>query len=448
MRRIARVAALAAAALVVGACWPVPGQNADRTANNGAERRLTVDTVAGLQEAWTFTSGGVAMLDPVLSPGGVHATLDACGVITLDPATGHQRWFRDVSNCQGGAFSPVRENTAPWVVGDEVLFGYAWALDSTPSDRWGWATEALDAATGDLVRSDTAAVVAAARGTEGVLGVPSVNATGGPPYQFQSFGPPALLEVGPFADPAGRRVIHVATRADGPVFESGTATRGASAVFHAGTGIMTTEPAAVLAAGRAVRAFSATEARPGCAVATPGSGGTIKVSVECPLWVRPVDTTVTTAPVVDSRRSTLFVGTQGGTVLALDTATGTVRWSAALGAAVSATPALAGDTLLVPVAGGRLVALAAAGCGAATCAPGWSAATGGDVGVQPAVAGGVVYTGSASGSVRAFAAAGCGAATCPALWSDTAPGEVTGAPAVSNGQLYVGTSAGMSAYGL
>ena len=447
MRRIARVAALAGVLLVAG-CWPVPGQNADRTANNGAESQLTVETVAGLQEAWTFASGGVAMLDPVLSPGGVHATLDNCGLITLDPATGHQRWFHDVSNCQGGAFPPIRESTAPWVVGDEVLFGFAWALDSTPSDRWGWATEALDTTTGDVIRSDTRAVIAAARGDGGTLSVPTVNGTGGPPFQFQSFGPPALLEVGPLADPAARRVIQVAVTAPGPVFESGTPTHGAAAVFHAGTGIMTTQPASVLAAGRAVRAYSPTESHPGCEVATSGSGGTVEVPVECPLWVRPVDSTVTTAPVVDRGRSTVFVGTQGGTVLALDAATGAVRWTAALGAAVSAAPALAGDTLLVPVADGRLVALPAAGCGAATCAARWSASTGGAVGVQPAVAGGVVYTGSAGGSVRAFAAAGCGVATCSPLWSDTVSGGVTGAPAVSNGQLYVGTSTGLTAYRL
>lgn len=446
MRRIARATVLAGALVVGAGCWPVPGQNADRTGSNGLETRLTVDTVGDLEEAWTFVSGGVAMLDPVTSSGGVHATLENCGLVTLSPATGAQRWFYDAGACQGGPSPAIRESTAPSVVGREVLFGFAWAVSSIPSDRWGWSTHAVDAVTGDVRRTDDTAVVAAARGNQGVLGVPQVFVSGGPPFKFQNFGPPAVFQVGSLDNPAARRAVHVASGAPGPLFESGTPTRGAGAVFHAGTGVMSAEPGPAQPAGRAVRAFSATEARPGCAVT--GGGGSGTTSMECPLWVRPVEAEVTTAPVVDNGRGTVFVGTQGGTVLALDAATGAVRWSAALGTAVTATPALAGGTLFVPVAGGRLVALPAAGCGAATCTPSWTAPTDGEVAVQPAAAGGVVYTGAADGSVRAFAAAGCGAATCAAIWSDEAGSEVTGAPAVSNGQLYVGLATGLVAYGL
>ena len=100
--------------------------------------------------------------------------------------------------------------------------------------------------------------------------------------------------------------------------------------------------------------------------------------------------------------------------------------------------ALAGGTLYVPTASGDLVALAAGGCGAATCSPQWSGATGSAVSQQPAVANGVVYTASADGSLHAFAASGCGGeATCPALWSHATGHQISDAPIVSSGRLYV-----------
>ena len=59
-----------------------------------------------------------------------------------------------------------------------------------------------------------------------------------------------------------------------------------------------------------------------------------------------------------------------------------------MGANVSATPALAGGVLYVPTADGDLVAVDAAGCGAATCEPLWSAAIDGTaITEQPAVSG-------------------------------------------------------------
>src|SRR5262249_58092595 len=96
------------------------------------------------------------------------------------------------------------------------------------------------------------------------------------------------------------------------------------------------------------------------------------------------------------------------------------------------------ETLYVPTASGDLVALAAHGCGAATCTPAWSAATGSSISQQPAVANGVVYTASADGSLHAFAAGGCGSdATCPALWSHATGRQISDAPIVSSGKLFV-----------
>lgn len=76
-----------------------------------------------------------------------------------------------------------------------------------------------------------------------------------------------------------------------------------------------------------------------------------------------LDGAIATSPVLSSDGATAYVGT----LYAVDTAGGAVLWTAAVGAAVTQPPALAGDTLLVPTASGSLVALAAGGCGAATC---------------------------------------------------------------------------------
>jgi outer membrane protein assembly factor BamB len=176
-----------------------------------------------------------------------------------------------------------------------------------------------------------------------------------------------------------------------------------------------------------VWAYSVTESRPGCGTDTRGD--------ECPLWATPIDG-IAQPVVIALGQRTVYTGTGAGTIYALDATTGTVQWSASVGAAVSASPALADGILYVPTADGRLVALDTAGTRL------WEASTGARIGVQPAVAGGVVYTGSDDGSVDAFDAAGCGAPTCAALWSAETGNRITGAPAVSGGQLYVGTADG------
>ena len=56
----------------------------------------------------------------------------------------------------------------------------------------------------------------------------------------------------------------------------------------------------------------------------------------------------------------LYVGTNAGTMYALDPATGAIQWSTSVGAAISAPAAVADGTVFVPTADGRLVALDAA----------------------------------------------------------------------------------------
>jgi outer membrane protein assembly factor BamB len=210
-------------------------------------------------------------------------------------------------------------------------------------------------------------------------------------------------------------------------------------VFVGGPGLLATSPGDTTS-GVGIRAYSVASTPTGCG---PEAGAdTEDPFYACPAWATPLDGTGTTSPVLDDATGVAYVGTDAGTLWAIDAATGAVLWTSSVGAAVTADPSLAYSTLFVPTASGRLAALPAGGCGAPTCAPAWTAETGSSIDVQAAVAGGVVFTGSADGTVRAFDAAGCGAAVCTATWSGATGSAITGAPAVSNGRLFVGTADG------
>ena len=127
----------------------------------------------------------------------------------------------------------------------------------------------------------------------------------------------------------------------------------------------------------------------------------------------------------------------------------TAVWSTSTGGPISATPAVSGGVVSVGSDDGKLYAIDAAGCGAATCAPLWTGATGAAVKSSAAVANGVVYVGSDDGRLHAFASAGCGAATCAPLWSYSTGAAIRSSPAVANGMVYVGSDDGrLYAFGL
>jgi PQQ-like domain len=98
---------------------------------------------------------------------------------------------------------------------------------------------------------------------------------------------------------------------------------------------------------------------------------------------------------------------------------------------------VAGD---VVVAGNQV--FAAAGCGAATCAPLWTADAGGPVS-PAAVADGVLYVTSFD-RLLAFDAAGCGTPACPPLWAAEDAGFW--APSVANGVVYTADGDRLNAY--
>ena len=125
-----------------------------------------------------------------------------------------------------------------------------------------------------------------------------------------------------------------------------------------------------------------------------------------------------TTGVAASGGTTAVVTDNAGTVASIDVRTGAEIWRATVGAGIPGKPAVVvDDTVFVATTDGRLVALAADGCGAPTCNPRWEAPLPGAPSAGPVVGGDVVYATTTGGQITAYPAAGCGAATCTSLVS-------------------------------
>lgn len=414
------VAAAVTVVLAVAAtgCWPAPGQGPDRSAHNPFETVITPRTVRSLAPVWTATvdtgtSGGVVG-PPVVSNVGVHVS-DTAALYTFDAATGATLWqYPETATIAGAVGDPLAD-------GDRVLFTSGLLVGF--GGAWHTQTAWLDARTGAYQADVPSSRVTSRRGSW----VASYSMAGGTAVGVYLF----LLQVQDLDDPGSgwSNIVRFATSpANAP-----PATLGRERLYYAGPATEAYDPPVNVTG---VRAFPLT---PPAACDVPPEGVPLG-PLPCPLWATPTPGTPVTSPVLAPDESVLYVGTDDGTLLALDAADGHVRWSVALGAAPSADPAVAEGWVYVTLDDGDLVALPAGGCGgAATCEVAWRADVGG-AGVQPAVAGGLVFVGTDAGHVVALRASGCRRPTCRPLWRHDFGAPVTGAPAVSNGRLYVGVS--------
>jgi outer membrane protein assembly factor BamB len=147
-------------------------------------------------------------------------------------------------------------------------------------------------------------------------------------------------------------------------------------------------------------------------------------------WVLPAASTSECPPTVAGGLA--YIGSDDGTVYAVDATTGAPKWTFTTGGPVQSAPAVAFGIVFVGSYDGKVYAL-----NATTGAKIWSFNTGGDVVAAPTVDGGVVYVDSFSGSVDALAAS-----TGTPLWSFATGGMMLSSPAVSNGDVYVGSNDG------
>lgn len=422
MRGLTRLVAGVALPLALAGCWPQPGANADHTGHNPFETAITPATVGRLTEAWrtSIAAPEVTLTQPVATAGRVFVSVGPCGVAALRAGDGAVSWEAapESQPCSDvdPSFDVYTDWTPPHVQGDRIGYGYRAVIPFNPrAPEFRAETAWFDVATGATVGGSSGAIPSGVRGdrviTAGtrVLTLPPPN----PPIVTGS-QPNAFISVG---TTSGESVAGV-TSAGG-----GLPLLGRDAIFQVGTAAGTTPGDNTLTPG--LRAYRLGEAHDLCG------------SVTCASWVLPI-TGGSTAPILSPDQSTLYLGI-GEDLTAVDAASGTVRWTAPLGAAPVAEPALADGTLFVPLADGRLVAVDD-GCGAATCGVQWSA-TPGPGQRQPSVGGRVVFTvGSDDGSIEAFDAGGCGATTCQPLWTADAGPAITGSPAVANGRVYVSTA--------
>lgn len=77
------------------------------------------------------------------------------------------------------------------------------------------------------------------------------------------------------------------------------------------------------------------------------------------VWARAAGSSILAAGAFDAEEEALYVGTQGGQLLCLEAATGTVRWRSSLGSALHARPRLAEGRVVVGTSSGSLLALSA-----------------------------------------------------------------------------------------
>jgi outer membrane protein assembly factor BamB len=411
-RRVTRTV-LGLLALASAGCWVAPGQGPNRNAFNPMETTISVATVATLDVAWSADLGLTDTRDPVTVGTSVFVTSGrfdngfGANVLTaLDTATGAPRWRRPETGIEEELSSTVL------IDGGRLLSG-------SGITRFGKSSAVLDAATGRSLGSGVEGFPHAERGALVAYHGNVFDPTNPPIRTFIAVGAP------------GAPVDWQATvdQTDGSPAQQ-PLTLGPDFVYLTGQGNRATVPG-VDDQGLSIRAFPVS----GPTASTCGPPATPVLA--CPAWATSLDGTAATSAVLSDDLARLYVGTDAGTVYALDAATGAVAWTTPAGGPVVAEPALAGGTLVVPTTAGSLVAL-----DAATGGPLWSAPLGAASQVQPAIAGGAVFTGADDGSVDAFALAGCGAVTCAPLWSAELGSAITGAPAVNDGRLFVGTADG------
>jgi outer membrane protein assembly factor BamB len=400
----------AAAVGLSGCFWPMPGAGPLRQSSNDAERVIREERIGWLEREWTARVQGGAVQDPVTSAGLVHVADDRA-VYGIDPETGRRRWTYRPSNSGG--------MEQPYVTGGEVWASARSATDDTPG-----RAVALDADTGRTTRRLTPDKALAALDDEHAA--------------FWGMSFTSTIDV------LDRRTNEWVC-CDGLLFgaagerERWPVTLGDNAIFDAGYGITSTTTDDI---GNGVRRYTIDDPQP-CSFLPQGM---------CPQWVTPINGTTATVPVLSGDQSRVYVGTDAGSVYALDAATGEIEWRVDTGSPVTDSPALVGDgtslpSLVVPTEAGVFGALDA--CGVRVCPPLWSSPTDSPVSQQPAVAGNVAFVGTADGTVVGYSAGGCGRLACQPIWSDDVGSAITGAPAVSDGRLYVGTSDGrLVAYGV
>ena len=408
-RRVPLVATVLAL-LVTSGCWLQIGASAGHSRYNPVESTLTPATVPGLHQVWSADVSGNAS-EPMISQGRVFVTWNnstSGGVQAFALADGAQLWNHGLVSVPGVSGALAIAGTVTFV-GDRLWSGHLGFVPLAPGPGGPGpacvsGTDILDPVTG--AGGGGGDFSSAAASADGII-ARSIIRLGA------SCSPTILLEV------------------------SGSVPTWTSAGFGISSGSFTPTLAGgqvFLTRSTVLEAYAAA----GCGAATCS-----------PTWSQSFPNGVSDA--MAGITGPVYV-TSEGNLLALDRTTGAELWRMPLGTAggeLSGGLALAEGTVYA-VAGPAdsapsLLAVDAAGCGAATCTPEWTATLPGTGSRAPVVGGSVVYTSTSTG-VQAFDAAGCGTATCSPLTS-VALGR-GGTLSVAQGHVLVASGTKLIALGL
>ena len=370
------VVALASASL--SGCWLQVGFDAGHTGFNRFEDHILPPNVATLAPVWSADLQQTASEPMVrgnrvfLTTGGVDATSGegAIDARAFDAATGTLAWNRRfITLCcrPGVVYTPAA------FVGDEMWTGWFMLL-SSPRPVGGFRSPVrLDPADGSIIGSE-----------ENVATSAAVEASVGPPADGERVVVQTRLHTG---TPSRSVVVR-----DSDTLE----TRWTAEL----PGSLDMEPVAPAVQDGQVFVADRTSLS---AFPLEGCGAPTCT----PTWTLDLGNPLKTVVAGPIGREVFTIS--GDDLVAVSRATGTVSWTASLGAPAPGLAMMA-DTVYV-AAGTTLHAFAGSGCGAPTCTAGWTAAVDAGATASPIVAGGVVYVGG-NGAVGAFPAHGCGAPTC------------------------------------
>jgi outer membrane protein assembly factor BamB len=411
-RRIGHLAVVAAAVLALSGCWLQPRFTEGRINYNAGEQTLTAATVGSLTELWStsIASPGITqaqVLAPLAFGDDIYAAatqfpLGAPGVAaSLDADTGAVRWNTPLAITFD---SPV-------FVDDPAYHGGRVHVPFSGGPAGGRFV--LDPATGDVSQVDQPrrfpsdlAVVDGQLVTKTVAADPGVVGT---QVTWSLFRP---------------TVVSTSSVASDYAFVGDSI----AWTDHLSTG-----------SGTSALGFS-----PQC----PEPPGLPRTTACLPDWTTDLGAPPGNPTAVGD--DAVVYPDSSGTVSVLDMATGAVQWQAELGTVTLTQATVTPELILVGTSDGRLVALPAGECGAATCDPLWVGTLG--AGALSVVGGGeVVYVAppGGTGTIAAFDLAGCGAATCDPLVTVSAGAAVSTAGIVHAGRLIVGTTDGrVVAFGL
>ena len=146
-------------------------------------------------------------------------------------------------------------------------------------------------------------------------------------------------------------------------------------------------------------------------------------------WSLGVGAAINSSPAISG--TSIYFGADDGAVYALDTS-GSKRWRVQTNDKISAAPAVEGNMVYVASNDGKIYALDAVSGNQR-----WATQTGGALRSSPAVSGTMLYVGAGDGGLYAL-----NTTTGAILWAAPTGGAVNSSPAISGGMVYAGSDGG------